>query len=513
MTPFSSTDGAAADSNLAARLTRSLRDPQLCHALLARLEQALDGRSLRFMEVCGTHTVSIFQSGLRSLLPAAVRHLSGPGCPVCVTHDAEVAAFLDLAGRDVIVATFGDLLRVPGPGGKSLKHAKAQGARVEIVYSPMDALTLAAANPRQTVVFLGIGFETTAPTVAATLSMAESRGLDNFTVFSLHKLVPPTLRALLDDPLQQEQPIEAFLLPGHVSTILGLAPYAFLADEYHVPAVVGGFEPADILLALCLMAEQRRDGRAAVVNAYPRAVDNTGNPRARALLEQYFQPADALWRGIGRIARSGLALRPARQEASGDAARQFCDGSGRAHMLLCDGMGVGKYAAVDGAMAANLADRLLRTGFEGDTTARLVNVALNLKSEEESGAALDLLSVDLYTGRVRLYKAGAAPSFTVQQGKVRAVEGAGLPVGILKEVSGKEHRFGMTGGDWVVLVSDGVLGEGDTWLRQQIELCAAVGNTPQEMADILADTARRRQSGTAPADDITVEVLKLERSL
>ena len=209
----------------------------------------------------------------------------------------------------------------------------------------------------------------------------------------------------------------------------------------------------------------------------------------------------------------GLALRPARQEASGDAARQFCDGSGRAHMLLCDGMGVGKYAAVDGAMAANLADRLLRTGFEGDTTARLVNVALNLKSEEESGAALDLLSVDLYTGRVRLYKAGAAPSFTVQQGKVRAVEGAGLPVGILKEVSGKEHRFGMTGGDWVVLVSDGVLGEGDTWLRQQIELCAAVGNTPQEMADILADTARRRQSGTAPADDITVEVLKLERSL
>ena len=312
MTPFSSTDGAAADSNLAARLTRSLRDPQLCHALLARLEQALDGRSLRFMEVCGTHTVSIFQSGLRSLLPAAVRHLSGPGCPVCVTHDAEVAAFLDLAGRDnVIVATFGDLLRVPGPGGKSLKHAKAQGARVEIVYSPMDALTLAAANPRQTVVFLGIGFETTAPTVAATLSMAESRGLDNFTVFSLHKLVPPALRALLDDPLQQEQPIEAFLLPGHVSTILGLAPYAFLADEYHVPAVVGGFEPADILLALCLMAEQRRDGRAAVVNAYPRAVDNTGNPRARALLEQYFQPADALWRGIGRIVRSGLALRPA----------------------------------------------------------------------------------------------------------------------------------------------------------------------------------------------------------
>ena len=292
------------------RLTSALRDPHLCRGLLDRLQAALDGRSLRFMEVCGTHTVSIFQSGLRSLLPEQVRHLSGPGCPVCVTHDAEVAAFLDLAGRDgIILATFGDLLRVPGPGGKSLKHAKAQGARVEIVYSPLDALTLAAEHPGDMVVFLGIGFETTAPTVAATILTAQQRGLDNFSVLSLHKLVPPALRALLDDPQQQEQPIEAFLLPGHVSTILGLTPYAFLAGEYHVPAVVGGFEPADILLALCLMAEQRRDGRAEVVNAYARAVDDGGNPRARALLEQCFQPADALWRGIGRIPQSGLALR------------------------------------------------------------------------------------------------------------------------------------------------------------------------------------------------------------
>lgn len=295
---------------LSARLTASLRDPQLCRRLLDRLQTALEGRSLRFMEVCGTHTVSIFQSGLRSLLPDNVRHLSGPGCPVCVTHDAEVAAFLDLAGRDgVILATFGDLLRVPGPGGKSLKHAKAQGARVEIVYSPLDALSLAADHPGDTVIFLGIGFETTAPTVAATILTAQQRGLRNFAVLSLHKLVPPALRALLDDPEQREQPIDAFLLPGHVSTILGLAPYAFLADDYHVPAVVGGFEPADILLALCLMAEQRRAGRAAVVNAYVRAVDNDGNPRARALLERCFRPADALWRGIGRIPHSGLVLR------------------------------------------------------------------------------------------------------------------------------------------------------------------------------------------------------------
>ncbi|WP_299393174.1 hydrogenase formation protein HypD [uncultured Desulfovibrio sp.] len=293
-------------------------DPDLCRRLLARLEQALagiPGGRMRFMEVCGTHTVAIFRSGLRSLLPAGVEHLSGPGCPVCVTHDAEIAAFLDMAGRDnVILATFGDLLRVPGPGGRTLKHAQAQGARIEIVYSPLDALTLAAANPSATVVFLAIGFETTAPTVAATLMLADQRKLDNFCIFSLHKLVPPALRALLDDARSDTAGpygIDAFLLPGHVSTILGLEPYAFLSRDYRVPAVVGGFEPADILLALCIMAEQLRDAAPAVVNAYPRAVGDNGNPRARALLEEYFTPADALWRGIGRIPLSGLALRPA----------------------------------------------------------------------------------------------------------------------------------------------------------------------------------------------------------
>ena len=294
------------------QLEQAFQDPQLCRGLLDRLNRALDGRSMRFMEVCGTHTVAIFQSGLRSLLPDTVAHLSGPGCPVCVTHDAEVAAFLDLAERDrVIIATFGDLLRVPGPGGRSLKHAQAQGARVEIIYSPLDALILAEQNPGDTVVFLGIGFETTAPTVAATLLTARQRKLENFCVLSLHKLVPPALRALLDD---SQCAVEAFLLPGHVSTILGLEPYAFLAEKYRVPGVVGGFQPADILLALCMMAEQIRDNAPAVVNAYPRAVGDAGNPRARALLDQFFTPADALWRGIGSIPLSGLTLRPEYQD-------------------------------------------------------------------------------------------------------------------------------------------------------------------------------------------------------
>ena len=305
--------------NPGVRLEAAVQDPELCAALLRRLETALDGRGLRFMEVCGTHTVSIFQSGLRSLLPASVTHLSGPGCPVCVTHDAEVAAMLDLAGRDgVIFTTFGDLLRVPGPDGRSLKHAQAAGARVEIVYSPLDAVRLAAKNPDATVVFAGVGFETTAPTVAASVLAARAQGIGNFCVLSMHKLVPPALRALADDP---ECAVEAFLLPGHVATVIGLAPFRFLAEEHNVPAAVSGFAPADILLALCRMAEMRRDAAPAVVNAYPRAVADDGNKRACALMDEVFAPGDALWRGLGRIPASGLALRAAL--ADFDAAARF----------------------------------------------------------------------------------------------------------------------------------------------------------------------------------------------
>lgn len=283
----------------------TLHDPQLCQALLHRLDSLLD-RPLRFMEVCGTHTVSIFRGGLRSLLPESVTHLTGPGCPVCVTHDREVAAFLKLAERpDVIIATFGDLMRVPGPDGRSLKHAQAEGARVEVVYSPLDSLALAAGHPDATVVFLGVGFETTAPAIAATVLTAARQGIGNFAVLSCHKLVPPALKALLDDP---ENAIDAFLLPGHVSTILGLEPYQFVPRDWKRPAVVGGFEPADILEALCCMAQQYRAGEFRVENAYPRAVNAKGNPRAREILAQVFHPTDAHWRGLGLIPDSGLAI-------------------------------------------------------------------------------------------------------------------------------------------------------------------------------------------------------------
>ena len=258
------------------------------------------------MEVCGTHTVAIFRSGLHSLLPESVEHLSGPGCPVCVTHDSEVASYLKLAEQDdVILATFGDLLRVPGPNGKTLKTAKAEGARIEIVYSPFDALSLAADNPSERVVFLGIGFETTAPTVAATVKMAKARGIQNFVVLSFHKRVPPAMRALVTD---QNTSVDAFLLPGHVSTVIGIEPYRFLASEYGIPAVVTGFEPADILQSLIYVARMRAEGKADIVNAYTRAVASEGNPQAVAIMNEVFVHGDALWRGIGRIDESGLVF-------------------------------------------------------------------------------------------------------------------------------------------------------------------------------------------------------------
>ena len=292
-------------------ISSSFHDPALCRALLDRLRAELEalGKSVRFMEVCGTHTVSIFRSGLRSLLPEGLEHLSGPGCPVCVTHDSEVATFLQAAKKsEVIVATFGDLLRVPGPDGRSLKHAMAEGARVQVVYSPLDAVKLAAEHPGDTVVFPSVGFETTAPVIAGAVMTARKMGLSNFCIIPCNKLVPPAMRALLAGD-EGTHRIDAFLLPGHVAVVLGLAPFAFLAEEFGRPAVVGGFEPADILSALCLMLEMLREGRPAVGNTYVRAVSREGSPQARRVMDTVFRVSDARWRGLGVILESGLALR------------------------------------------------------------------------------------------------------------------------------------------------------------------------------------------------------------
>ncbi|WP_319761411.1 hydrogenase formation protein HypD [Maridesulfovibrio sp.] len=281
-------------------------DPELCKELLARLRDELEGE-IRFMEVCGTHTVSIFRSGLHSVLPKEVVHLSGPGCPVCVTHESEVNAFLDLAGKDgVIVATFGDLIKVPGDKGHCLKNAQADGARVEIIYSPFDALDLARNNPDSTVVFLGVGFETTAPTIAATVLMAKQQGLDNFKVLSFHKLVPPALDILVSDP---ETRIDGFILPGHVSTVIGIHPYDFIGEKYGKPAVVTGFDPVDILQALLMMVRSSKKEHPATENQYVRGVSENGNPKAVEVMYEVFEESDALWRGIGKIPGSGLEFR------------------------------------------------------------------------------------------------------------------------------------------------------------------------------------------------------------
>ena len=286
-------------------LLDGLKDPKLCRNVLRQIEAEV-GDQFRFMEVCGTHTVAIFQSGLRSILPDKIIHLSGPGCPVCVTHEREVAAYLELAEKeDAIIATFGDLMRVPGPDKKNLKDAQAEGARIKVVYSAFDALKVAMENPQDKVVFLGIGFETTAPTIAATLKVAKEQGINNFYVLSFHKLVPPALKALVQD---KEIKVEGFLLPGHVSTIIGLEPYKFLAQEYNIPAVISGFEPLDILQAILMMVRQKNNHEAKVTNNYKRAVADIGNPKARQVMDEVFEVVDTLWRGIGVIPQSGLGL-------------------------------------------------------------------------------------------------------------------------------------------------------------------------------------------------------------
>ncbi|WP_028323512.1 hydrogenase formation protein HypD [Desulfatirhabdium butyrativorans] len=294
------------------------REPQLVAPLIERIRRR-SRKPVRLMEVCGTHTVSIFRSGIRSLLPETITLLSGPGCPVCVTAQRDIDACIALAAMPgVMLTTFGDLMRVPGSHG-SLRQEKAAGHDIRIVYSAMDALELAAENPDRNVVFIGIGFETTAPTVAAAIAVANQRNIRNFLVYSVHKTVPQALEALVNDP---ETRIDGFLLPGHVSVITGLAAYRPFVSRHAIPCVVAGFEPADILLAIAMLIDQMEDGRAALENAYPRAVTEAGNAKAKALMQQVFEPVDAIWRGLGQIPASGLGFRgPYRNHDAAEALR------------------------------------------------------------------------------------------------------------------------------------------------------------------------------------------------
>ncbi len=276
--------------------------------MLAELKMLMDGlnRPIKLMEVCGTHTVEIFRHGIRSVIPKTITLLSGPGCPVCVTsiHDVDMA--IAIAKRsDVILVTFGDMMRVPG-GKQSLMEARSEGADVRVMYSPMDALKLAQADNNKQVVFFATGFETTSPLIAATVYEAKRLAVPNFTIYSSHKLVPPALKALLDSP---DVKVDGFILPGHVSTIIGKKPYVFVAEQYHIPSVITGFEAREIIEGILMIVRQIARKRAEIEIQYTTIVKEEGNPRAVALLEQVFEPTDAYWRGIGVLPGSGLKLR------------------------------------------------------------------------------------------------------------------------------------------------------------------------------------------------------------
>lgn len=263
--------------------------------------------AVQIMEVCGTHTMSFAQSALRGMLPETVRLLSGPGCPVCVTTAGDVDRAVWLARQpNVTLVTFGDMLKVPGSAG-SLSEASATGADVRVTYSPADALELAKSSPDREIVFLGVGFETTAPLVAATVMTARREEIHNFSVMPMFKLVPPALRAILS---RKNHQINGLILPGHVSAIIGLAPYRFVADEFGVPGVIAGFEPYDLLEGLCMLLRLIHGLRAEIEIQYTRGVPSDGNPAALRLLAETFTPADAVWRAVGPIPNSGLAFRP-----------------------------------------------------------------------------------------------------------------------------------------------------------------------------------------------------------
>ena len=280
---------------------------KLCQELVQKIIETSDGRTMTFMEVCGTHTMAIFRYGIKSLLPPNIKLLSGPGCPVCVTPNSDIDKMIAYACQDnVIIATFGDMMRVPG-STSSLSQEKALGRDIKIVYSVNDALKIAETNLDKSVIFIGVGFETTAPSVAVSIRDAKIKGLSNYFVFCAHKIIPPAMKVILDSG---ELKLDGFILPGHVSTIIGTMAYEFISQDYHIPCVVAGFEATDILQAILMLTNQVvRGGISCIENQYKRSVKAEGNPKALAILNEVFEPIDSEWRGIGIIPNSGLKIR------------------------------------------------------------------------------------------------------------------------------------------------------------------------------------------------------------
>jgi len=293
------------------------RDSEVARVLINKIH-AVSTKKVKLMEVCGTHTMAIFRHGVREVLPPAITLISGPGCPVCVTpnrHIDEAIALCQVPG--LIMTTFGDMMKVPG-STSSLAREKATGADIRVVYSTMDAVKIAAENPGRQVVFFGIGFETTSSTIAAAVLAAEREGLNNFSVIGAQKLIPQAIRTLLDN---NDVGVNGFICPGHVSAILGVRPYRFIAEEYGIPAVIIGFEPLDLLQGILMLVEQVEKGEARVEAQYKRDVPEAGNPHALSLLFKVFEVSSAVWRGIGEIPETGLKFRPEYERF--DATRKF----------------------------------------------------------------------------------------------------------------------------------------------------------------------------------------------
>lgn len=295
----------------------AFKDPKLARGLIETIHR-LAPEHATLMEVCGTHTVAIARNGIRDLMPEGLRLASGPGCPVCVTCNRDIDTVIALARiPNVTITTFGDMTRVPG-STSSLLAEQAAGRSVEIVYSPLDALAFAKAHPEREVVFVGVGFETTTPLVAMAIKRARAMGLSNFTVFAAHKNMPGALELLVGDPTLE---LDALILPGHVSTIIGAEPYRFLAEKYGIPGVITGFEPVDVLQGIAMLVRQLHEGRAEIEIAYARGVMPEGNPVALAAIDEVFETCTATWRGLGDIPGSGYRIRD--EFADFDAVRRF----------------------------------------------------------------------------------------------------------------------------------------------------------------------------------------------
>lgn len=282
------------------------RDSKIAKGLKAKIAEEARDRKITLMEVCGTHTMAIARFGIKSLLPKNTKLLSGPGCPVCVT----TTAFIDRAiacsrEPDIIVATFGDMMKVPG-STSSLWREKTRGMDIRIVYSVAVALKFARENPNKKVVFLGVGFETTVPSIAASIIEANAKSVDNFYVLCGHKLIPPVLKALLDSG---DVRIDGFILPGHVSTITGTKVYDFIPKNYGVACCVSGFEPLDVLYSILKLVESIANGEPRVDNEYKRAVREDGNIKAKSIVQEVFDVCDTDWRGIGKVDKSGLCMK------------------------------------------------------------------------------------------------------------------------------------------------------------------------------------------------------------